>query len=62
MTELAWLNLHLKERPTFQTLHDLDKERSLIVAHRPPKLELEELDFSVRGELMHYIFKASVPI
>jgi hypothetical protein len=57
MTELAWLNLHLKERPTFQTLHDVDNERSLIVAHRPSQIELEELDFSMRGELMHYIFK-----
>jgi hypothetical protein len=46
MTEFAWLNLHLKERPKFQSLFDLEEEFCVIVAKRPA-----QIDPSVRGGL-----------
>jgi hypothetical protein len=57
MAEFAWLNIHLKERPTFRSLFDLEREFCVMVARRPAQIELEELDLSVRGGLMHHLFK-----
>jgi hypothetical protein len=62
MAELAWLNIHLKERPRFQTYCDLENEMALMVARRPEKIELNELDFSMRGDLMHHLFKETLPM
>ncbi len=51
MTELAWLNLSLKNRPTFHTQCDLAAEECRIIATRPI-LELGDLDLRVRGKLL----------
>jgi hypothetical protein len=60
MVELAFLNLHLKNRPQFDVTIDLMKETQTITVTLP-KLELAELDMSLRGELLHQTFKDSVP-
>jgi len=51
MTELAWLNLRLKNRPTFQTECDLEGERCRTFAVRP-EAELLNLDLRLRGKLL----------
>lgn len=52
MVELALLNLHMEERPTFKTEYNLAKEECRIVAERP-QLSVSEIDNQVRGELLH---------
>lgn len=53
MVEFGFLNMHLKNRPVFATECDMQKQEMRIVAIRPD-LELEELDYGVRGEMLHY--------
>jgi hypothetical protein len=50
--ELAWLDLHLKERSRFHTVRRKDG-RCWIVAERGT-LDLMPLDFDMRGEMMHH--------
>lgn len=52
MVEFAMLNLHLKERPIYQSLCDTVKEEHTIVATLPPRPELGGWDLEVRGQLM----------
>ncbi len=52
MVELAFMNLHLKQRPTFLYGFDDVEERHWIGADTPPMVELQPLDHSVRGRLM----------
>jgi hypothetical protein len=61
MVELAYLNLHLKERPTFHTECDGLKETCRIIGRRP-KLGLLDLDRSVRGKLMFYALGHVLPL
>jgi hypothetical protein len=49
--EFAYLNSHLKARPTFFTSYDLANESARLTARRPP-LELVALDRRMRGELL----------
>jgi hypothetical protein len=59
--ELALLNLHLKIRPSFQSLIDLKAERYRIIATRPELCELREIDLSVRGALLHRAVSHAIP-
>jgi len=60
MCELAYLNLHLKDRPQFATQFDLANETSRIVAMRPT-LALADLDRSVRGKLLEHMLARVLP-
>ena len=60
MVELAYLNLHLKERPIFHTEIDPVNEACRIVGTRP-KLGLMEMDRRVRGKLLHQAVKHALP-
>ena len=60
MAELAFLNLHLKERPTFHTEFDVVNEKCRIIGKRP-KLELLDMDRQVRGKLLHYAVRHALP-
>jgi hypothetical protein len=53
MVELAYLTLHLKNRPTFQTECDIINETCRIIATRP-ELELTALNLETRGKLLHH--------
>jgi hypothetical protein len=53
MVELAWLNLHLKVRPTFATECDLTGEKCRLVVERPQHVELVQLDRGLRGKLLY---------
>ncbi len=56
MTDLAMLNLHLKERPVYHSELDLINKRHRIVA-RLPSLELEDWNYELRGQLMWNAFR-----
>lgn len=60
LAELAFLNLHIKERPVFRTDCDLLNESCRVLARRPT-LELEKLDWSVRGELLAHALREILP-
>jgi len=60
MVELAFLNLHLKERPMFYTAYDLVNESCRNVA-RLPTLDLVDMDRQVRGEMLHHAVKFALP-
>lgn len=60
MVELAYLNLHLKERPTFFTECDTVKERLRIVGQRPA-LDLVAMDPQVRGKMLLHAVKHALP-
>jgi hypothetical protein len=49
--ELAWLNLHLKERPTLGVDIDTANETCRMTCERPPELRLNQLDYDLRGRL-----------
>lgn len=61
MAELAFLNCHLKKRPTFHSEFDMKKEIYRILAKRPLEIELEDLDGSVRGDLLHRAVEYALP-
>jgi hypothetical protein len=60
MAELAFLNLHLKERPAFRSEINIAAEQCRIVAERP-ELALQELDLRVRGAVLRHAIKDSLP-
>jgi hypothetical protein len=53
LAELAFLNLSLKERPTFHTECDMEAETSRIFAVRP-ELDLVPVDLRLRGRLLRH--------
>lgn len=55
-TELAFLNVHLKAHPTFESHFDLARELHRLEG-KPVDIELGELDYSIRGKFMHYVFR-----
>ena len=61
MVELAFLNQHLKSRPAFCSEFDMEKERYRIRAKRPPQPELVEMDYTVRGDLLHRAVGYALP-
>ena len=61
MVELAFLNLHLKLRPEFRNEFDMEKEKYRILAKCPKQAELVELDFTIRGEILHIAFGHVLP-
>lgn len=60
MAELAFLNLHLKERPTLRTECDIAARTCRIVAGRP-ELALKEMDLQIRGALLQNAVKDALP-
>jgi hypothetical protein len=60
MVELAWLNLHLKQRPTFHSECDLLSEKCRIIGKRP-ELGLVDMDRRVRGELLQFAMRHALP-
>jgi hypothetical protein len=60
MVELAFLNLHMKNRPQFATRADPSREEVEIVAFRP-QLELDALDYSVRGKMLLHAVRHILP-
>ena len=61
MVELALLNQHLKQRPTFYSEFDMANERYCIRAKRPPMPQLVEMDYSVRGNLLKHALGYALP-
>jgi hypothetical protein len=57
--ELAFLNVHLKEHHELQSSFSLQRERHRIEG-KLVSPELTTLDYSVRGKLMHFIFRNSL--
>ena len=53
VAEFAFLNLHLKGRSTFHSEINFMSEAYSILAKCPTEVELHELDYSVRGDLLH---------
>ena len=60
MVEFAYLNLLLKERPTFQTDCDIREETCRIVGKRG-SLELEDMNLELRGKLMLHAYQDMLP-
>jgi hypothetical protein len=60
MVDLGYLNLHLKERPTFQSDIDPIEERARILAVRP-ELGLANLNKRIRGEMLLKAIEDALP-
>ena len=58
--ELAFVNLHLKVRPVYQS-SIYEKGPRRIVAQLPASCELAELDMAARGTLMSYLLRDMLP-
>ncbi|HTK12292.1 MAG TPA: ThiF family adenylyltransferase [Xanthobacteraceae bacterium] len=56
MTDLALLNMHLKERPVYQSELDMVNETHKIVATLPDRPELQEWNYELRGRLLWNAF------
>lgn len=52
MTEFAMLNFHLKERPVYHSDLDTLNETHKIVATLPDKVELDDWNYELRGQLL----------
>lgn len=52
MTDFAMLNMHLKERPVYQSELDTVNETHKIVAFLPDRPGLEEWNYELRGLLL----------
>ena len=52
LTEFQFVSMHLKYRPTYKTIIDRVTGRPTIYGDIPKLFDLDELDFSLRGELM----------
>jgi hypothetical protein len=59
-TEFAFLNMHHKELPEFQSEFDMVKGVAKISAKRPA-LELARLDYTIKGKLLHLALKRALP-
>lgn len=59
--ELAFINAHLKEHSELRSSFDLEDERYHIEG-KPVWPELIILDYTVRGKLMHYLFRNNLPM
>lgn len=60
ITDLSYINLHLKNHVVLQSSFDLKRETH-VVAGTPVVPELSEQDRSLRGQLMHYFFRDRLP-
>jgi hypothetical protein len=60
LTEFQFVNAHLKYRPSYKTEVDPRSGRVTITADIPEQFDLEELDFSLRGEFMMRNFYGSL--
>jgi hypothetical protein len=59
-TELAFVNLHLKDRPIFRSEID-EAGNYVIAAEHPATCEVTELDKKVRGKLMSHVLEQFLP-
>jgi hypothetical protein len=59
--ELAFLNAHLKEHSELRSSFDLQDETHHIEG-KPVWPELIALDYTIRGKLMHYLFRSTLPM
>jgi hypothetical protein len=59
--ELAFINAHLKEHSELRSSFDLEGEQHRIEG-KPVWPELITLDYTVRGKLMHYLFRDNLPM
>jgi len=60
MVEMAFLNLHLKNRPTFHSIFDPEQEKHFIGVNLP-ELELHPLQWQVRVGLLLYAMQHALP-
>ena len=60
LVELAWLNLHLKQRPVFQSGFNFARESYRMIARRP-ELALIEMDRSIRGDMLEFVLRDALP-
>jgi hypothetical protein len=60
MVDFAYLNLSLKERPTYESECNINSEVCRITANRG-SLDLTDSDLAMRGRLMHHAFKDILP-
>ena len=60
MVEFAYLNLLLKERPTFQTDCNILEQTCRIIGKRG-SLDLDDMDLTLRGKLMHHACQHVLP-
>jgi hypothetical protein len=61
MTDLAFLNLHIEERPKFHSECNLAEERIELKAKIPAEFQLKELDYQIRGALMRNALGSAIP-
>ncbi|MGY4346046.1 hypothetical protein ACVWXM_002513 [Bradyrhizobium sp. GM7.3] len=59
--ELGFLNVHLKEHTELQSSFNLQQELHGIEG-KTPWPELATLDYTVRGQFMHYLFRSNPPM
>jgi hypothetical protein len=60
MVDFAYLNLSLRERPTYESECNINSEVCRITANRG-SLDLTDSDLAMRGRLMHHAFKDILP-
>jgi hypothetical protein len=60
MVDFSYLNLHLKERPIFESESNIS-DKACRIAVKRGSLDLIDLDIAVRGKLMHHAFKDILP-
>jgi hypothetical protein len=60
LLELALLNLHLKDRPEFQSEFDRENEIHRIVAMRPTSA-LEKVEAETRGKMLYHALRHAIP-
>ncbi len=61
MTDFAMLNMHLMERPVYKSELDMVNETHKIVATLPDRLELEEWNYELHGQLLWRAFEHAWP-
>ncbi|HLZ65510.1 MAG TPA: hypothetical protein VKQ29_04730 [Aliidongia sp.] len=61
MTEFSLANLRIKDRPKFYTTANPLTGFCAINVDRPDAVELEDLDYEMRGELMHFAIRDMLP-
>jgi hypothetical protein len=62
MTDMAFMNLSIKNRPQFMSQFDRNKEEIWLAAKIPRQFELmENLDFQIRGKLLRQALEDILP-
>jgi hypothetical protein len=62
MSDMAFMNLSMKERPRYKSQFDRAKQEISLAASLPPQFELiDDLDFRLRGELLRKAVEDLLP-